>query len=81
MQAEQARQAEAAQQIPQGAAPAEASPEAQAKLQAEQAKIQMETERHQQKLALQAAEAKQKLALRDAETAQKIRAASAPLTA
>jgi hypothetical protein len=73
VQAQQAQQAEAAQQ---GGQPAP-SPEEQSKLQSEQVKIQMETERHQQKLALEAAEAKQKLALRDAETAQKIRAASA----
>lgn len=77
VQAEQARQAEAAQQQPaEGGAP---EAEVSAKMQQHQVELQMERERHEQKIALQNAEAQQKLALRDAETAQKIRQASQPV--
>ena len=73
--AEQARQQEA-QAAPGGPTPGQADPQVDAKLQAEQAKLQMERESHMQKLSLQNAEAKQKLALRDAEAAQKVAEAS-----
>jgi hypothetical protein len=77
VQAEQARQAEAAQQG--GGQPAQGGEaDMAAKMQQHQVELQMERERHEQKMALQDAEAKQKLASRDAETAQKIRQASQP---
>lgn len=73
-----AEQARAAQAGGVGGAVDPGSPEIAAKLQKQQAELQMEQERHQLKLALQQAEAQQKLAIRDAETAQRIQQANEP---
>jgi hypothetical protein len=69
MQAEQARISEMERELESSRS---LTPESQQKILQEQARFEMEVQRHQAKLALQQAEVAQKLKLKDAETAAKI---------